>query len=53
MSNNKDNLAQSIDVKKSDCAALHAHTREAEQILQILKAQKDSQGDVKPKETKK
>ncbi|MDD5277576.1 MAG: hypothetical protein PHR16_16040 [Methylovulum sp.] len=64
MSGNKDriNLAQlqknpvsspaELFNDSSNCA-LHAHTRQAEQVLQALKAQKDSQGNVKPKETKK
>ncbi|GAB6141534.1 hypothetical protein JCM14076_22630 [Methylosoma difficile] len=52
----KDNLSQPLfivektDIGLEDCGALHAHTRQAEQVIQNLKAQKDS---VKPKENKK
>jgi hypothetical protein len=59
MTSNKDNLTQPLSIIEKlnigleDNSALHAHTRQAEQVLQALKAQQNSQNDVKPKETKK
>jgi len=61
MSSTKDkyNLSQPLFFDENpyigleDCKSLHAHTRKAEQALNALNAQKNIQGDVKPKETKK
>lgn len=57
MNTQKDNVAiplfitEKREIVLEDSKALYAVTRQAEQILQALKAQKDSQRDAKPKES--
>ena len=54
MMTNKDNSPQTLFIVKKrefaqeDFTALHAVTRQAEQALQALKVQKNSQSDMKP-----
>jgi|GEM_PF-1300872 len=57
MTATKDNSTQSHfivekrDIALEDCKALHAVTRQAEQALQVLKAQKANQNNAKPQGT--
>ena len=57
MNTQKDDIAiplfitEKREIALEDSKALHRVTRQAEQILQTIKAQKDSQDDVKPKES--
>jgi hypothetical protein len=44
-------ITEKREIVLEDSKALYAVTRQAEQILQALKTQKDSQSDVKPKES--
>jgi len=57
MNTQKDNVAiplfitEKREIALEDSKALYAVTRQAEQILQVLKTQKESQSDAKPKES--
>ncbi len=57
MNTQKDDIAiplfitEKREIALEDSKALHRVTRQAEQILQTFKKQKDSQDDVKPKES--
>ncbi|MDO9212941.1 MAG: hypothetical protein Q8Q54_17505 [Methylococcales bacterium] len=57
MNTQKDNVATPLfiiekrEIVLEDSKALYAVTRQAEQILQALKTQKESQSDAKPKES--
>lgn len=43
-------ITEKREIVLEDSKALYAVTRQAEQILQAFKTQKESQSDVKPKE---